>query len=151
MFASLGAVNQCTVAKVSLKFAVVARSVTSCVLTVVRRFAFVSCMQIQINVLSRFFGQGPSVIARGLPMIVAFVAGMRPLHYASWQGVEEPVAILLQWRSSANLPAHNGETPLHLAAQHGHYEVVSTASAVQASIVVLFACGSLGALLGVVH
>ena len=54
------------------------------------------------------------------------VAGMRPLHYAAWQGQEEPVALLLQWRSSANLPARDGETPLHLAAQHGHYEVVST-------------------------
>ena len=51
---------------------------------------------------------------------------MRPLHYAAWQGKEEPVTILLSWRSSANLPAHDGETPLHLAAQHGHYEVVGT-------------------------
>ena len=49
---------------------------------------------------------------------------MRPLHYACWQGKEEPVKILLQCGSSPNLAAHNGDTPLHLACQHGHYQVV---------------------------
>ncbi len=50
---------------------------------------------------------------------------MRPLHYAAWQGKEEPVAILLQHRSSSNKAANEGETPLHLACQHGHFDVVS--------------------------
>ena len=49
---------------------------------------------------------------------------MRPLHYAAWQGKEAPVNLLLQWGSSANEPAKDGETPLHLACQHGHYDVV---------------------------
>ena len=50
---------------------------------------------------------------------------MRPLHYAAWQGKHDPVTILLQWGSSANEPARNKDTPLHLACQHGHLDVVS--------------------------
>lgn len=50
---------------------------------------------------------------------------MRPLHYAAWQGKEDPVKILLKYRASANDPALDGDSPLHLACQHGHYQVVS--------------------------
>ena len=50
---------------------------------------------------------------------------MIPLHYAAWQGKTEPVHILLQWKSPGNEQALCGETPLHLACQHGHFDVVS--------------------------
>ena len=49
---------------------------------------------------------------------------MRPLHYAAWQGKPEPVALLLQYNASVNEQANKGETPLHLACQHGHVLVV---------------------------
>ena len=54
-----------------------------------------------------------------------FVTGMRPIHYAAWQGNIDPVGILLRASSSANEPSYEGMTPLHLASEHGHYEVVS--------------------------
>ena len=53
------------------------------------------------------------------------VSGMIPLHYAAWQGKSEPVHILLQWKSPGNELAMGGESPLHLACQHGHFDVVS--------------------------
>lgn len=51
--------------------------------------------------------------------------GMVALHYAAWQGRPEPVHALLQKLSPVNEQALNGETPLHLASQHGHIHVVS--------------------------
>lgn len=54
-------------------------------------------------------------------------AGMRPLHYAAWQGRPGPVTLLLRAGASPSVPSHDGHTPLHLAAQYGHYEVVSAA------------------------
>ena len=69
---------------------------------------------------------------------------MRPLHYAAWQGKEEPVSLLLKCGSSTNDPALDGETPLHLACQHGHYDVVSSTYAFQTFTVFglsLFICG----------
>jgi ankyrin repeat protein len=50
---------------------------------------------------------------------------MIALHYAAWQGKSEPVHILLDWKSPSNEQALGGETPLHLACQHGHFDVVS--------------------------
>ena len=55
----------------------------------------------------------------------AVFVGMRPLHYAAWQGREPPVSLLLDRRSSVNEPAKDGVTPMHLACEHGHYAVVS--------------------------
>lgn len=55
------------------------------------------------------------------------VAGMRPLHYAAWQGKAEPMKMLLKSGSSVNGQSDEGQIPLHLAAQHGHYDVVSNA------------------------
>lgn len=52
--------------------------------------------------------------------------GMRPLHYAAWQGKSEPMKLLLKSGSSVNGQSDEGQIPLHLAAQHGHYDVVST-------------------------
>jgi len=49
---------------------------------------------------------------------------MRPLHYAAWQGLMEPVTLLLQAGASPVEPSNNGETPIHFACQHGHVEVV---------------------------
>ena len=51
-------------------------------------------------------------------------AGMRPLHYAAWQGKKEPMKMVLKAGSSVNIPSDEGQIPLHLAAQHGHYDVV---------------------------
>ena len=49
---------------------------------------------------------------------------MRPLTYAAWQGLIEPVNILLQSGASPNEPSREGETPLHFSCQHGHVDVV---------------------------
>lgn len=51
-------------------------------------------------------------------------AGMRPLHYAAWQGRLEPVRLLLRASAAVNAASLDGQIPLHLAAQYGHYEVV---------------------------
>lgn len=50
---------------------------------------------------------------------------MRPLHYAAWQGRVEPVHLLLRAAASVNMASQDGQIPLHLSAQYGHYEVVS--------------------------
>ena len=34
--------------------------------------------------------------------------------------------MLLEWGSSANDSAQDGNTPLHLACEHGHFDVVCT-------------------------
>lgn len=52
--------------------------------------------------------------------------GMRPLHYAAWQGRKEPMKLVLKAGSAVNIPSDEGHIPLHLAAQHGHYDVVRT-------------------------
>lgn len=51
--------------------------------------------------------------------------GMRPLHYAAWQGKLESVLLLLRAGASVNSISTDGQIPLHLSAQYGHYEVVS--------------------------
>lgn len=53
-----------------------------------------------------------------------YVLGMLALHYACWQGKAEPVHMLLQWRSPVSNQSYDGATPLHLACQHGHFDVV---------------------------
>ena len=45
---------------------------------------------------------------------------MTPLHMSAWAGKDAPVKALLENRALPNLPSHNGDTPLHLAAQHGY-------------------------------
>jgi ankyrin repeat protein len=50
---------------------------------------------------------------------------MRPLHYAAWQGCDAQVELLLRHGSSVNEAALDGNTPLHLAAEHGQHAVVS--------------------------
>lgn len=52
------------------------------------------------------------------------ISGMTPLHYAAWQGLMDPVRILLYWMAPVNEQAFNGDLPLHLACQHGHVDVV---------------------------
>uniref|UniRef100_G3S0G1 CASK interacting protein 2 n=1 Tax=Gorilla gorilla gorilla TaxID=9595 RepID=G3S0G1_GORGO len=54
--------------------------------------------------------------------------GMRPLHYAAWQGRLEPVRLLLRASAAVNAASLDGQIPLHLAAQYGHYEVVREAA-----------------------
>lgn len=47
------------------------------------------------------------------------------MHYAAWQGRVEPVRVLLRAAASVNMASLDGQIPLHLSAQYGHYEVVS--------------------------
>ena len=49
---------------------------------------------------------------------------MRAIHYASWQGHVDAVAILLKFQSDPNEAADDGQTPLHWACEHGHTDVV---------------------------
>lgn len=60
----------------------------------------------------------------GLPQNPFLLPGMRPLHYAAWQGRLEPVRLLLRASAAVNTASLDGQIPLHLAAQYGHYEVV---------------------------
>lgn len=66
-----------------------------------------------------------SVCVHLMNVRVCVCAGMRPLHYAAWQGKAEPMKMLLKSGSSVNGQSDEGQIPLHLAAQHGHYDVVS--------------------------
>ena len=50
--------------------------------------------------------------------------GMRPLHYAAWQGKVQPVNLLVKFGSAPNEGSQDGETPLHLASQYGSHMVV---------------------------
>lgn len=50
---------------------------------------------------------------------------MRPLHYAAWQGKAESVLTLLRSGAAVNGASLDGHIPLHLAAQYGHFQVVS--------------------------
>lgn len=59
------------------------------------------------------------------PCFVSVASGMRPLHYAAWQGKSDSVLLLLRAGASVNSPSLDGQIPLHLSAQYGHYEVVS--------------------------
>ncbi|KAB0401480.1 hypothetical protein E2I00_009265, partial [Balaenoptera physalus] len=45
-------------------------------------------------------------------------------------GRKEPMKLVLKAGSAVNVPSDEGHIPLHLAAQHGHYDVVRTASGV---------------------
>lgn len=66
------------------------------------------------------------VLCVDIARVCAFVLpGMRPLHYAAWQGKAEPMKMLLKSGSSVNGQSDEGQIPLHLSAQHGHYDVVS--------------------------
>lgn len=70
-------------------------------------------------------GSGPRASSRRAP---CRPPGMRPLHYAAWQGRKEPMKLVLKAGSAVNIPSDEGHIPLHLAAQHGHYDVVRGAS-----------------------
>ncbi|CAF87300.1 unnamed protein product, partial [Tetraodon nigroviridis] len=49
--------------------------------------------------------------------------GMRPLHYAAWQGKADSALLLLRAGASVNALSHDEQMPLHLSAQYGHYKV----------------------------
>lgn len=79
------------------------------------------CKKTPKNIFSLFVTTLPCVFC-------AACAGMRPLHYAAWQGKAEPMKMLLKSGSSVNVQSDEGQIPLHLSAQHGHYDVVSDRS-----------------------
>lgn len=58
--------------------------------------------------------------------MICLFTGLRPLHYAAWQGHTKPAEALLCQGSSVDKPAVDGNTPLHLACEHGHFDVVSS-------------------------
>lgn len=60
-----------------------------------------------------------------LVRVCVFCVGMRPLHYAAWQGKTEPMKMLLKAGSSVNGQSDEGQIPLHLSSQHGHYDGVT--------------------------
>lgn len=60
-----------------------------------------------------------------LSCVCVFCVGMRPLHYAAWQGRTEPMKMLLKAGSSVNGQSDEGQIPLHLSSQHGHYDGVT--------------------------
>lgn len=73
-------------------------------------------------------------------IILYMCAGMRPLHYAAWQGKAEPMKMLLKSGSSVNGQSDEGQIPLHLAAQHGHYDVVNDTSVQLAPLFIKLLC-----------
>lgn len=58
-------------------------------------------------------------------LVCVSCVGMRPLHYAAWQGRTEPMKMLLKAGSSVNGQSDEGQIPLHLSSQHGHYDGVT--------------------------
>ena len=52
--------------------------------------------------------------------------GLTPLHYAAFRGNFEAAYALLEFNASPISVANSKETPLHVAAQYGHANVVSS-------------------------
>ena len=50
--------------------------------------------------------------------------GMRPLYYCIVQGWQEGLALLLRHGAIINLGPRDNDTPLHVAARHGHVDIV---------------------------
>lgn len=65
------------------------------------------------------------IILSSLAACICVCVGMRPLHYAAWQGKTEPMKMLLKAGSSVNGQSDEGQIPLHLSSQHGHYDGVT--------------------------
>lgn len=49
---------------------------------------------------------------------------MTPLHYASWHNTPDTASLLLQRGAKVDLCNNEGNTPLHIACQHGQVDVV---------------------------
>lgn len=73
--------------------------------------------------------------------LCVFCVGMRPLHYAAWQGKTEPMKMLLKAGSSVNGQSDEGQIPLHLSAQHGHYDGVTVSACASALCACSAVCG----------
>ena len=56
--------------------------------------------------------------------VVCWQKGNTALHIASLAGQEEIVKILVQTRAKVNVQSQNGFTPLYMAAQENHANVV---------------------------
>ena len=49
---------------------------------------------------------------------------MSPLHLAAWAGQVEVARLMVEKGAEVNMRSSTGDTPLHLACQHGNIEVV---------------------------
>ncbi|XP_018426314.1 PREDICTED: receptor-interacting serine/threonine-protein kinase 4 [Nanorana parkeri] len=77
----------------------------------------VACQHGQESIVRLFLRRDADVGVRGLENWVS-------LHYASWQGHLNIVKLLAkQYKANLNSQTSDGRTPLHLAAQRGHYRV----------------------------
>lgn len=72
--------------------------------------------------------------------ICTLCVGMRPLHYAAWQGKTEPMKMLLKAGASVNGQSDEGQIPLHLSSQHGHYDGVTVCVCVLYVLVCVLLC-----------
>lgn len=72
--------------------------------------------------------------------ICTLCVGMRPLHYAAWQGKTEPMKMLLKAGASVNGQSDEGQIPLHLSSQHGHYDGVTVCVCVLYVLVCVLVC-----------
>ncbi|XP_072254425.1 receptor-interacting serine/threonine-protein kinase 4 [Pyxicephalus adspersus] len=77
----------------------------------------VACQHGQESIVRLFLRRDADVGVKGLDNWVS-------LHYASWQGHLNIVKLLAkQYKANLNAQTTDGRTPLHLAAQRGHYRV----------------------------
>ena len=56
--------------------------------------------------------------------MLLYLIGMSPLHVCCWKESLDSLQVLLDAGANINLQSRYGDTPLHLAAQHGHASVV---------------------------
>ncbi|KAM9320854.1 receptor-interacting serine/threonine-protein kinase 4 [Gastrophryne carolinensis] len=77
----------------------------------------IACQHGQESIVRLFLRRGADVCAKGQGNWLC-------LHYAAWQGHLNIVKLLAkQYKANLNAQTSDGRTPLHLAAQRGHYRV----------------------------
>jgi len=71
---------------------------------------------------------GRHTATRLLPALGSGCVGLRALQYAAMRGNETSIELLCLHDADVNQPCvHDGNTPLHLAAQYGQYSAVRLA------------------------
>ena len=74
------------------------------------------------------------LIACGAKVDEPVTLGLRPLHYACWQNYSEAAKFLLVRGCSVDVQDDAGYTALHIAAEHGHDEIIDTLISNQAKV-----------------